>query len=63
MGDTKTPLSFKEYLKYEGEHRTKDARKLEKKTPKNKMYGGSGTFSDKEKENNASRDGINNESK
>lgn len=50
--DTKRPLSFKEYLKYEGEHRTKEARKLEKGTPKNKMYGGSGTFNDQEKENN-----------
>lgn len=54
--DTKTPLSFKEYLKYEGEHKSKEARKFEKKTPKNKMYGGSGTFSDKEKENN--QDGV-----
>lgn len=50
--DTKNPLSFKEYLNYEFEHKTKDARKLEKKTPKNKIMGGSGTFSDKEKENN-----------
>jgi len=50
--DTEHPLSFKEYLNYEFENKTEDARKLEKKTPKNKMYGGSNTFSDKEKENN-----------
>ena len=54
--DTKTPLSFKEYLNYEGEHQSKEARKLAKKTPKNKIMGGSNTFSNKEKENN--RDGI-----
>ena len=48
----KTPLSFKEYLKYEGEHNTKEARKFATGTPKNKMYGGSGTFNDQEKENN-----------
>lgn len=50
--DALRPLSFKEYLKYEGDHRSKEARKLEKGTPKNKMYGGSNTFSAKEKENN-----------
>jgi len=50
--DTINPLSFKEYLNYEGEHQSKEARKLAKKTPKNKMYGGSNTFSAKEKENN-----------
>jgi len=32
---------------------TKDARKLQKKTPKNKMYGGSNTLSSTEKSNNA----------
>ncbi len=50
--DTLRPLSFKEYLKYDGNHRIADVKKLEKKTPKNKMYGGSNTFSNKEKENN-----------
>ncbi len=50
--DTVNPLSFKEYLNYEGKHNTKDARKLAKKTIKNKMYGGSNTFSEKEKESN-----------
>jgi len=50
--DTKRPLSFKEYLQYEGDFNTKEARKLATATPKNKMYGGSNTFSDKEKENN-----------
>jgi hypothetical protein len=50
--DTKKPLSFKDYLNYEGDFKDDEARKFEKKTPKNKMYGGSGTFSPKEKENN-----------
>jgi hypothetical protein len=50
--DTKNPLSFKEYLKYEGEPQSKEARKFATATPKNKMYGGSNTFSTKEKENN-----------
>lgn len=50
--DTVHPLSFKEYLNYDGKWKHADARKLEKATPKNKMYGGSNTFSKKEKENN-----------
>ena len=56
--DTKTPLSFKDYLQYNGDFNSKDARKLATATPKNKMYGGSNTMSPKEKENN--RDNMKN---